>query len=68
MNTIRDKELIISKMIEWLETVKEKHGDIEITFLDDYSGEFEPVYGGFFYDRKRHPEFQLCTERQLDDF
>lgn len=60
--------MIISKMIEWLEIVKKQTGDVEVTMLDDETGTFERVDGGFFYTGGTFPEFQLYTARQLDDF
>lgn len=55
-------------MIEWLEIVKKQTGDVEVTMLDDETGTFERVDGGFFYTGGTFPEFQLYTARQLDDF
>ena len=58
----------ISQLIEFL-IVKEKlHGDIETRILDDESGYFEPVFGGYYVATTYGEEsLDLVTERQASN-
>lgn len=59
----------ISELIALLEMRRDRHGDIEVAMLDDETGDFEPVAGGFYHYNSGYGinQFELMTERQIEE-
>lgn len=58
----------ISQVIEQLSRMRDAHGDLQVTILDDESGDYEPIECGALFVRaaEKPCEIMLMTARQAE--